>query len=88
MITEFRMIGLTAGNRCTLRPDETDRDWFHAFTNFAPDRFQALFDYFKQGPDDVWKSRHVAVVQHEGLFDSGIPKNPVVIEVKLDVPEP
>lgn len=86
MITEFRLIGLSIGNRCTLAVDETDRDWFHAFTNFAPDRFQALFDYFKKGPDDAWKGRNLAVIEHDGLFESGIPKNPIVIEVKLDQP--
>jgi hypothetical protein len=83
MRTEFPLIGLSAGNRCTLSPDETDRDWFHAPTNLAKDRFQALFDYFKEGPDDVWKSKPRAIVQHDGLFESGIPKNPVVIEVIL-----
>lgn len=79
------MIGLSAGDRCTLSVDETDKDWFHAGTTLPQDRFQALFDYFKKGPDDGWKGRNIAVVEHGGLFESGIPKNPVVIEVKLDV---
>jgi hypothetical protein len=80
---KFPLVGLSAGNRCTLRPDETDKDWFHAPTNLTPDRFQALFDYFKKGPDDIWKDKPYAMVEHDGLFESGIPKNPVVTEVML-----
>lgn len=53
MKTEFPLIGLSAGNRCTL------------------------------SPDDVWKSKPRAIVAHDGLFEDGIPKNPVVIEVIL-----
>lgn len=86
--SEFRLIGLSAGNRCTLGVGETDRYWFHASTNLTPDRFQALFDYFKKGPDDIWKSWHIAVISHDGLYDSGIPKNPIVIEVKFDQSHP
>lgn len=80
----FKLIGLSIGNRCTLSSDETDRDWFHAYTNLAPDRFAALFKFFKDGPDNVWKGNHRAIVEHDGLFESGIPKNPVVIEIIID----
>ena len=82
---EFRLIGLCKGNRCTIAVDETDRDWFHAPTNLAKDRFEALFKYFKDGPDNAWKGKNIVVVEHDGLFESGIPKNPIVIEVKLDI---
>jgi hypothetical protein len=82
--TEFKLIGLSAGNRCTIQVDfDSDKDWFHSHTNFTKDRFKALFDYFKKGPDDAWKGKNIAVVEHDGLSESGIPKNPTVIEVKL-----
>jgi hypothetical protein len=83
--TEFRLTGLSIENRCTISVDDTDRDWFHAQTDLTTDRFKALFQYFKYGPDDVWRKTNIAVVEHDGLFESGIPKNPVVIEIKIDV---
>ncbi len=84
-ITEFKLIGLSTDNRCTISVDGTYENWFHAKTNLAEDRFKALFEYFKNGPECVWKSRNVAVVQHNGLSESGTLINPLVIEVKLDV---
>jgi hypothetical protein len=83
MTTQFKLTGLSAGNRCTLQVGKTDKDWFHAYTNFSRDRFEALFKYFKDGPDDAWKGDNRAIVEHEGFNDSGAPINPVVIEVIL-----
>ena len=84
MKTPFKIIGLSAGNRCTLSVDGTDKDWFHAPTNLPQDRFDALFKLFKDGPDDIWKSNHRALIEHKGFYDSGKPINPIVVELIID----
>ena len=82
MRTNFKLTGLSAGNRCTLSPDETDKDWFHAPTNFTPDRFDALFKFFKTG--GKWDGNHRAIVEHDGFLEDGIPSNPIVTEIIID----
>ncbi len=84
MKTEFKLTGLSAGNRCTISVDGTDRDWFHAPTNLPQDRFDALFNYFKKGDSNVWRDGAQVIVEHDGFGESGKPINPVVIDVKLN----
>lgn len=80
--TNFKLIGLSSGNRCTL--EYGNQDWFHAPTTLSPDRFKALFDYFKQFKySTAWTGKEIAVVEHDGFYPSGKPKNAVVVEVIL-----
>lgn len=83
MITNFKLIGLSAGNRCTVSVDGTDRDWFHTKTNLTQDRFDALFNYFKNGDDNIWKTNPRVIIEHDGFYEGGIPINPIAIDFIL-----
>lgn len=79
---EFILTGLSRGNRCTIQTDHTDKNWFHASTILSPDRFEALFQYFKQG-ENAWERKPSVTVECDGFYDDGEPINPLVIDFKL-----
>lgn len=56
---------------------------FWATSGIPQDRFNALFDYFKKGPDDVWKDQKFAVLEYEKADEDGTPIDARMIEVIL-----
>lgn len=88
MVKDFKISGLNGGGKkayATIRMD--NEDWFHANFDderFPPDRQVALFNYFKNGDDNVWKDNKdlVAVVQFDGYSTGGMPINPIIVDIK------
>lgn len=89
MIQDFKMSGLNrkqkTGIYATVRMD--NEDWFHAQfdeTFFPIDRQYALFDYFKNGDDNIWKDNKNAkvTVKFDKWSTGGVPVNPIIIDVK------
>ena len=54
---------------------------FWAKTNMADERYKALFNWAKS-KDDFWKGKWIAEIEHDGLYEDGTPKNPVVLAVR------
>lgn len=88
---EFRIVGLNykgkKGIYATLHQHNDDRDWFHSDFDeavFAVDRQHALFNYFKNGHDNIWKENKdfKAVVIFDKLSEDGTPINPIIVAIK------
>lgn len=78
---EFKLVGLSAGNRFTCANFGKD-DIFWAESGMPADRYKALFAWAKSD-DKFWKQKCVIVIQHEGLHEDGTPRSPIGIEVKI-----
>lgn len=88
MTQEFKLTGLNGGRSKTYATlTMENEDWFHSdFDNnkFPPDRQIALFNYFKNGDDNVWKDNKdlKAVVEFDGFSTGGVPINPIIVDIK------
>jgi len=85
----FNLIGLNKRTNGAYATVECGKeDWFHAdFSekSVPADRQQALFDMFKNCDDNLWSNKkHQVVVTHDGYSTGGVPKNPLIVEIKLD----
>lgn len=78
MISNYRLVGLSAPKSATLHFLDTDKTTFWAPVDMTDDRYKALFAYIK---NDWKKTKRVAVVEHDGVYEDGTPKNPVMIEM-------
>lgn len=79
-IKEYKLVGLSAGQRFTCNTDMEDVFWVDSC--LTEDRWRAMFRWAKS-QDDFWKQGWIVVIQHQGLYDDDCPKNPVALEVKL-----
>lgn len=79
MKTEFKLVGLSKPKSFTLELSGSE-DTFNATSEIPQDRFDALFNYCKNN----WGDKKIAEVQHDGFHNSGIPINPVVINIRED----
>lgn len=63
-------------------------DWFHSDFDEAfisTERQYALFDMFKNGDDNIWKGNHSVMVEYDKLSGSGVPINPIIKKLNLDI---
>ncbi len=81
MITEFQLNGLSLPNSFTCS-NIGKEDIFWAKSNWPKDRFAALFKIAKDSEGPFFRERWRAEIEHDGLFEDGTPKNPVVISVR------
>jgi hypothetical protein len=81
MKSDFLLKGLSAPKSFTCRTMDGKETIFWATTTMSDERYKALFKWAK-GTDDFWKSKWIAEVEHDGLFEDGTPRNPVVIAVR------
>ena len=81
MISEFLLRGLSAPKSFTCQTMDAKQDIFWAKTNMTDERYKALFNWAKN-TDDFWKSKWIAVIEHDGLYEDGTPKNPIVLSIK------
>lgn len=80
MITEYTLRGLSKPRSATLyKNDDINGETFKLPVNMDADRFDALFKYCFNN----WDEKKIAVVEHDGFMQSGIPKNGRVIEIKI-----
>jgi len=77
-ISEFKLTGLGRSGSFTCEP-LTNENIFWPKSGLSKDRFGALWNYVKGGS---WTGKEIAVIQHDGVNQEGIPINGVVIEVK------
>jgi len=89
MVNEFKLSGLNRKEKTGIYATVSmeNEDWFHAHFDealFSIDRQYALFNYFKNGDDDVWKDNRNAkvVVRFNGWSTGNVPINPIVIDIK------
>lgn len=76
---KFTMSGLNKNETVTCL---FNNDIFWAKSGIPKDRFDALFDYFKKGPDDAWSdSRKYAILKYEKVAEDGTPIDAEMIEV-------
>lgn len=77
MITEYALTGLSRNKSVTcVAPNE---EFFWPKVIMSQDRFNAFWDYFSNRKDE----KFVAVIDHAGSHFDGMPKNPVLIEIKI-----
>lgn len=89
MLQEFRLSGLNRKGKTGVYATITmeNEDWFHADFDekvFPVERQYALFDYFKNGDDNIWKDNKglKAVVQFDKWSTGNVPINPIIIDLK------
>ena len=89
MIREFKLKGLNkkAKTGCYATVEYGKEDWFHADFDeaiFPIDRQYALFNYFKNGDDNIWKNNADAkvVVRFDGYSIMNAPINPIIVGLK------
>ncbi len=74
---EFKLKGLSKPKSFTCEPLENE-NIFWATSGITQERFNALWDYCKGN----WSDEKIAVIEHDGLYKDGTPKNPIIIEIK------
>lgn len=75
MVTEFKVSGL--GRKKSITCETPKEGIFWPRVDMEQDRFDALWDYFKGNSPMVM----TAQIEHDGFFEDGTPKNPVVVAV-------
>jgi hypothetical protein len=80
MTSNFHLVGLSKPKSATLHLLGTDRTTFWASIDMTKDRFDALFNWAKTD-DNFWKEDKIAVVEHDGFYEDGTPKKPVMKEI-------
>lgn len=81
MIKYFKLTGLSKEKSSTLET-ENGQHIFNSPLSMDQDRFDALFNYFKNHPGS-WTGDERALVRFDCLSDEGIPVNPNVLEITL-----
>lgn len=84
MKSDFLLKGLSAPKSFTCYTMDGKESIFWAKSNMPDDRYKALFNWAKT-TDDFWKSKWIAEIEHDGLYDDGTPKNPFVVSVREEV---
>jgi hypothetical protein len=89
LVAEFKLYGLNRKQKTGVYAtvNLANEDWFHADFDealFPIDRQYALFDYFKNGDDNIWKDNKNAkvVVRFDGWSTGNVPINPIIIDIK------
>lgn len=90
MMQEFKLIGLNRKTKSGIygTVECGNEDWFHADideTVLPVNEQYELFDKFKNGPDGIWKRSHNVVVEYDHMSSGGVPVNPIIKELKLDL---
>lgn len=80
MTGKFIMSGLSKPASVTCRHNN---DIFWATSGIPQDRFNALFDYFKNGPDDAWKGEKYAILEYDKVSSDGFPIDAKMTEVEI-----
>lgn len=72
MKTEYKLVGLSKGQRATLELLDTDRETFWAKIEMPQDRFNAVWNYCEGN----WEDKKIAEVECDYITPEGIPINP------------
>lgn len=78
---DFLLKGLSAPKSFTCYTMDGKESIFWAKSEMPDDRYKALFNWAKN-TDDFWKSKWIAEVECDGLYEDGTPKNPVVLSIR------
>lgn len=81
--SDFLLKGLSAPKSFTCYTMDGKETIFWAKTNMTDERYKALFNWAKNS-DDFWKGKWIAEIEHEGLYEDGTPRNPIVLSVRED----
>jgi len=77
MKSDFKLVGLSKKKSMTCEPLNNE-NIFWPQVGLIQDRFDALWDYFiTSKPMEM-----IAEIEHEGLYEDGTPKNPLVVSVR------
>lgn len=82
MKTDFKLTGLnrTADNDIVATCEPLNKEEiFHAPVKMSDELKQSLWDFC----EGDWVNKKIAVIEHEGFYESGLPINPVLITIKL-----
>lgn len=82
--SKHKLAGLSAGKRFTCFILGTE-EIFWAESGIPEDRYMALFNWAKSDGDFSLKYWFV-MIEHEGVYEDGTPRKPVVVEVILEEP--
>jgi hypothetical protein len=82
--SKHKLAGLSAGKRFTCWLLGTE-EIFWAESGIPEDRYKALFNWMKSDEDFSFKYWFV-MIEHEGIYKDGYPRNPTVVEVILEEP--
>lgn len=77
MKSEFKLKGLCKPQTFTCEPLDNE-NIFWVKNTLGQTVFDELWNYC----DGNWDIKKIVVIEHDGLYPDGIPKNPVVVEIK------
>lgn len=74
----FKLSGLSKPRSFTCEPLHND-EIFWPKSNLTQEQFDNLWNYCS----GEWSEKKYAIIEHDGLYDCGIPINPLVIGITL-----
>lgn len=80
MITEHKLVGLSAGRRGTFRNSRDDCFW--ADFDMEREVFKDLFTWAKSD-EGFWKQNIIATIEHEKLSEDGTPIAGKIIQIEI-----
>ena len=82
MTSDFKLTGLSKPESFTCEP-LTNQNIFWARNGLGVEKFIELWNYCK----GHWSQRKIVEVEHDGYYEDGTPKNPVVIGFREMTPK-
>lgn len=77
MKSDFKLTGLSKPQSFTCEPLDNE-NIFWAKNGLGEGRFNALFNYC----NGDWPTKRIAEIEHDGFYEDGTPKNPVVVGIR------
>lgn len=77
MKSDFKLTGLSRPQSFTCEPLKNE-NIFWAKNGLGLEKFNELWNYCKGN----WTDRKIAEIEHDGYFEDGTPKNPVVVGIR------
>lgn len=71
MISKFKFCGLSKNKSITCSVIGGSEEIFHPKVEMSKERFDALWKYC----EGEWSEEKFALIQHDGLYEDGTPKN-------------
>lgn len=84
MKQDFILKGLSASKSFTCYTMDGKESIFWVKSNITEDTYDRLFNIAKNS-HDFWKLNWIAEIKHEGLYDDGTPKNPILVSIRIAI---
>lgn len=80
MTSKFNLIGLSRPKSITCSVIGGSEEIFWPKVEMSQDRFNALWEFYSGRTSG---DKFTAIVQHDGLYEDGVPKNPVLKQIEV-----